>query len=263
MAKNKKTILEKELALLEKREQCFLKKNITRKESFLNQQLARKVPEKLQSTLNLAFSKAFHLVFDKGTGIIEKAYPKGQVEFNYKMNTYATELRENRKTLRAFQGRAKRATNKNLLLTSAEGIGLGLLGIGLPDIPLFTAMILKSLYEIAGHYGYSCQTEEEKYFILKLIQGALSFGDGLIVVNHAIDTYIDMETLPADYQREAQILDTSGTLSSELLYMKFLQGIPIAGIIGGAYDTFYLKKITDYARLKYQRRFLVGRIRAF
>jgi len=40
--------------------------------------------------------------------------------------------------------------------------------------------------------------------------------------------------------------------------MKFLQGIPIAGVIGGMYDAVYMKKITDYAEMKYKRRFLEG-----
>lgn len=42
------------------------------KDSILNQKLAEKVPEKLQSTLDAAFAKAFTLVFENGTGIIEK-----------------------------------------------------------------------------------------------------------------------------------------------------------------------------------------------
>ena len=50
--------------------------------------------------------------------------------------------------------------------------------------------------------------------------------------------------------------EASHALSSELLYMKFLQGIPIAGIIGGMYDAVYLKRIADYADMKYKRRFL-------
>ena len=45
-------------------------------------------------------------------------------------------------------------------------------------------------------------------------------------------------------------------MSKELLYMKFLQGIPVVGAVGGAYDVVYLKQITEYANLKYERRFL-------
>ena len=39
--------------------------------------------------------------------------------------------------------------------------------------------------------------------------------------------------------------------------MKFLQGIPVAGILGGIYDGIYLKRITDYALLKMERRWLL------
>lgn len=38
--------------------------------------------------------------------------------------------------------------------------------------------------------------------------------------------------------------------------MKFLQGIPIVGVVGEAYDVVYMKRITEYANLKYKRRFL-------
>jgi len=38
--------------------------------------------------------------------------------------------------------------------------------------------------------------------------------------------------------------------------MKFLQGIPLVGAVGGVYDVVYMKQITEYAKIKYQRRFL-------
>ena len=41
-----------------------------------------------------------------------------------------------------------------------------------------------------------------------------------------------------------------------LLYMKFLQSIPIVGAVGGAYDFVYMKQINEYARIKYHKRFL-------
>ena len=50
--------------------------------------------------------------------------------------------------MRTFKKGAAASSRKNLLLSTAEGVGLGVLGIGLPDIP-FTGMILKSIYEVA------------------------------------------------------------------------------------------------------------------
>ena len=40
--------------------------------------------------------------------------------------------------------------------------------------------------------------------------------------------------------------------------MKFIQGLPLVGVIGGAGDAICLKRVTDYASLKYQKRFLAG-----
>lgn len=56
--------------------------------------------------------------------------------------------------------------------------------------------------------------------------------------------------------RNEQIRRTSDALSKELLYLKFVQGIPVVGVVGGLSDMVYQKKISDYAELKYRRRFL-------
>ena len=63
--------------------------------------------------------------------------------------------------------------------------------------------------------------------------------------------------LSQDYERKAQISLSSASLSSELLYMKFLQTIPLVGVVGGAFNAVYMKKILKYAKLKYHRRFLL------
>ena len=51
------------------------------------------------------------------------------------------------------------------------------------------------------------------------------------------------------------IQKTAALLSKELLYMKFLQGFPVVGAVGGAYDVIYMKQITEYSNLKYKHRF--------
>ena len=62
--------------------------------------------------------------------------------------------------------------------------------------------------------------------------------------------------IPFLTDKKTQIEKTSDLLSQELLYLKFIQGIPVAGVVGGISDVIYQKKITDYAVLKYKRRFL-------
>jgi len=252
----KKTPYQKEWEKFVKREQKYLDKQKEKKESFLNQKLEEKVPEKLQGTLDTAFAKAFHLIFEKGTAVIEKTYRKEEIETQYQINEFTNQVRQDKKSLRTFSKNAKGSGTKNLVMSGAAGIGMGILGVGIPDIPVFTAMILKSIYEIAMHYGYSYETEEEQYFILLLIQGAVSHGEEMLTIDNKINHYISSSIWVKEETKEEMIQKTAFYLSKELLYMKFLQGIPVVGAVGGAYDVVYLKQITEYANLKYERRFL-------
>ncbi len=254
---NRKTPEEKQWAALRKSEARFLEKQKESNASFINEKLDKVVPEKLQNTLDIAFYKAFQMVFLKGTGMIEKTYQKDKREFTYKMNAYAVELKKSGKTMNAFNKHAQSANLKNLMVSGVEGIGTGLLGIGIPDIPLFAALILKSIYEIALSYGYSYESKEEQVFILKLIYTSLDHGDDLYRGNDTIDRWIEDGLRQTEKEKLLKL--TAYRLSEEMLYMKFIQGIPIVGVVGGISDSVYLKRITDYAQLKYKRRFLTDR----
>lgn len=256
---DKQTPHEKELSNVIKKEQNFINKRLEKKDNLLNQKLSGKIPQKLQSTLNDAFYGAFWFVFEKGTGVIEKTYNKSERERTYQINEYADNLKNNRKTIKTFSKQASSSKNVNLLISGASGVGLGVLGIGIPDIPLFTGMVLRSIYEVALSYGFEYESEKERYFILKLIQGAVSYSTDLKRINDEIDYYMEYEVLPHDYEKISLIREVSETLSNELLYMKFLQGIPIVGVVGGAADAVYMKQILEYANLKYKHRFLLKR----
>lgn len=255
----RKAPIDKEWEKLIRQESRFLTARAAKKDSFINKKLAEAVPEKLQGSLDAAFSKAFGLIFDKGTGVIEKTYNKDELEKEFKINRYTEEVRRDSKSLKAFSKKAKKSGNINLLVSGVSGIGMGILGIGIPDIPVFIGIVLKSVYEIALNFGYRYDTEEERYFILMLIQGAVSYGDEMLKINEEIDAYMKNAVLPDNYSREIQIKITSAALSQELLYMKFLQGVPVAGVIGGAYDVVYMKRITEYANMKYKHRFLMSK----
>ena len=252
----KKTAYQKEWEKYIKKENKYLQKKQEKKESFLNQKLEEKVPEKLQETLDAAFAKGFHLVFEKGTSVIEKTYRKEEIEKQYQINEFTNQVKQDKKSLRTFSKSAKGSGTKNLIMSGVAGIGMGILGVGIPDIPVFTGMILKSIYEIAMHYGYSYEKEEEQYFILLLIQGAVSHGEEMLVIDKKVNQYISASIWMREKSKEELIQETASYLSKELLYMKFLQGIPVVGAVGGAYDVVYLKQITEYANLKYERRFL-------
>lgn len=249
---------ERELKKLIAKEKKFIASRKNHKESVVNRFLADKIPAKLHENINLAFSKAFSLIFDKGTSIIELTYKKDELEKDFQVDLYAARIRGTGKSLKKLSNKADMAGGVNLAVSGFSGIGMGLLGMGLPDIPVFSGMILRCIYEIAIRYGFSYETEEEKYFILLLIEGAVSYGSHLEEINKKIDSYIQNPQLPAGYNRSEQILNTSRVLSTELLYMKFLQVVPIVGAVGGAYDVIYMNNISKYSRMKYKKRFLLN-----
>lgn len=255
MKKSKLTPLEKEWGRVVNQELAYISKRTEKSDSKLNQLLEQKIPTGLQNTLDNAFSKAFQMVFEKGTGVIEKTYNKDELKKKYQINAYAAKIRGDKKSLKTFSGRAKGVGAGNLVMSGAVGVGLGVLGIGLPDIALFTGLMLKGVYEIALNYGFDYEDEEEKKYILLIIRGALSYGNELQSINEELNFFMDYGAYVKARSMGDSIKAAAGCLSKELLYMKFLQGIPVVGAIGGAYDAIYMKLIMEYAELKYRRRF--------
>lgn len=264
----KKTAWEKEWNDLQKKEAKFTAKRKEGPTSVLMKKLDRVVPDKLSGTLNAAFFKAFEIIFEKGTGIIEKTYNKEKKETDFKVNTYAAEISDKRSTAKAFTKQAKSAKGLNLVISGVEGIGMGIVGSGIPDIPVFIAMVLKSVYEIALSYGYEYKTDAEKIFILKIIENAMCDDEEFILRDEALNEDIHNivssgdEIKDGDWNvtKEEQMRASAAALSEEMIYTKFVQGFFIVGLVGGIFDPVYVNRISDYAVLKYRRRFLEGKL---
>lgn len=263
---NRKSAWEKEWEDLKRKEMKYASKRQEGPTSVLIAKLDRFIPEKLNSTLDTAFSKAFALIFEKGTGVIEKTYNKEQKQANYMVDAYATEIKADKKSVKKFTKRAKATKTANMMITGVEGIGLGLVGAGLPDIPLFVAMLLKSVYEVALSFGYDYESDGEKTFILKMIEVAMYDDEEFIEANELLNQLIDDIISEGDslegfeIDKEAQIEKTAKALSKEMLYTKFLQGQMVIGVAGGIFNPIYINRITDYAVLKYRRRFLTSKV---
>lgn len=241
---------------MERREQRFLRAHRDPPRDPLGRLLEEKVPEDLARLLRGAFVRAFALVFEKGEGVIRRAGRQERREAAYEERYRAAAARRDRRSLRAFPAAARAAGRGSAALAGAAGVGLGLLGVGLPDIPLFTAVLLKSLRETAVSFGYSGDGPEERLFTLRLIAAALSHGEELERRNAALDRFIRDGAWPEAPDEPAQIRETAERLSRSMLHWKFLQGIPLAGAAGGAWDAVCLRRVQRYACIKYQRRFL-------
>lgn len=188
------TPVEKEWKRLLRQEEAFRQKRQEKRTGAgerISAQLEGRVPPRLQESLNTAFTGAFELIFERGTGVIEKTYRKDQVKKEHRVRSFEAEVKQDRKSLKAFSGQARAAGRRNTLLSGAAGIGMGMLGVGLPDIPLFTALMLKNIYEIALRYGFEYESDAEKIFILLLIRGALSSGEEFCEVEQKINYFMD------------------------------------------------------------------------
>ncbi len=248
----------KKLERIAKKEDILIYTRSSKQPSKLDYYLEEKMPDTLQDTLNAAFAKGFKLVFSKGTKLIEKSYKKDVISRRHDVNAYAYGVIPDRKRLKAFTKNANKSSRTNVAVSTVKGVSLGALGIGLPDIPVFITIVLKGIYETALHYGFKYDTEEERYFILSIISASLSYGDDLLRANRALDDYISDPQLPESYDESAEILMVSDVLATELLCMKFLQGVPIVGVVGGVSDAVFVNRILSFAKLKYEKRFLTN-----
>lgn len=250
-----KQAINKEIRSISKAE-ANLQKASAEETSKYKELLKSKIPPKILITLEKSFSQAFGIVFDKGIAIIEKGYNKESISQDFNIQDYAVDLKCGRKELKKIKKAAKKSDFKNMSITTVEGIGLGALGVGLPDIVLFIGMVLKGIYEVALHYGYEYDSDSEKYLILKLMCASLSKGTEWEIENNEVDKILNSPPAVNAEMMKKQIDDTSKLFAMDMLVLKFVQGIPIVGAIGGVFNPVYYNKIMNYVRLKYFKRYL-------
>ena len=219
--------------------------------------LEAKVPPKIYDNLKSVFAKAFHVIFEKGTDLIEKTYRKEEIEKDFKVRDYAVNLEMNSRDLALLEANAHLSNLVSLAVSTVEGVGLGALGIGLPDIVLFVSMILRGCYETALRYGFQYDTDEEKWFILLLLEGAMVRGEDWDKCNQMIDEQIRQPVTPAKELLDEQMKKTADAFAMDMLLTKFIQGLPFVGMVGGAANPYYYRKILNFVRLKYRKRYLL------
>lgn len=257
-----KTVLEKEIARLQRAERRFIRRQQNKQPTKLDKLLEDKVPEKLESTLDAAFSKAFHLIFSKGSSIISRTFSTDKLINEFEMDSFNLEEIGRSRDMRKFKKRAAATGTAHTMLSTVTGIALGAVGAWIPDIVVFITVLLRNMYQISMRYGYEYDTDEEKKFILRVIETAVKEGDDLIRADKELNQLIRKGLFTDDSTVDLRINDAASALGRALLLMKFLQNIPVVGIVGGASDFIYMEKISDYAVLKYQRRFLMDQIRS-
>lgn len=254
-------IIKKHLRKLEKKELKILNKKqgiMGEKIEPIVNKVESKIPNSLKNTLNVAFYKSFKLIFKNGTKYIEKLYNKNKIQYNHNIYDYNLKKNSNGRSIRRIDGYSKKSTMLNASISTLEGAGLGLLGMGIPDIPLFSAMILKTVYEISLSYGFLYELEEEKIYILNIINASLTNGERQSKYNRRADLISEKidNHIMFKYDLNKEILNTSKILSDSMLTAKFIQGIPVVGVVGSIYNYSIINKISGYCLIKYKKRYL-------
>lgn len=256
--KRRDAALAKELLAVEKLEKKMEQAALKAKPAAWKKELESRIPEKVYVGLESAFCKGFGVVFDQGRVIIEKGYNKEDLQADHAIRDFAVKLKGGRKELKQMHKSAKQSDLVNMAMTTVEGIGLGALGIGMPDIVLFLGNLLKGVYETALNYGYDYESRQEQLLILKMMQAALSNGESWVQWNAEAEEMLELETIGiTDEMFKQQVKDTASAFAMDMLLLKFIQGLPVVGVIGGAANPVHYSKVMKYVQLKYRKRYLL------
>ena len=228
------------------------------------EKLRARIPQTLRTTLERAFEKGFSLLFGPGgTRFLDVTYAKAKLEQQAEVWESPLSAREARKALAALERGSGMDSALSSAAAGAEGMVLGLLGVGLPDIPVLLAWMLRSLYQSAARYGFSCDTPAERFYLLLLLQGALSEGDARRTLSERADRFgraLD-HGWAVSFDLDGAVIRTAALLSDRLLLTKFIQGLPVVGVLGGAANFPLSSAVNQYGALKYKKRFLEKKIR--
>jgi len=251
----KKKLMKMEDKLLNKTENIYIKNKISK----VKEKLEEKIPTKMMDTFQKAFEKGFYYVFEKGTVIIEKSYNSKKLKDEADINENILSKKINNKNLDRIDKTVKKSSLINKGITTAEGTVLGVLGIGLPDIPVIIGIILKTVYEICLNYGFNYDSEEEKGFILNIICASVNKTEERIIYSNEADKigYSVDNGFHNKVDTSKMIEITSRNLSENIILSKIIQGVPIIGVYGGISNYILIRDISEMACLKYKKRLLL------
>lgn len=217
---------QKALDRIQKKEQKYLEK--TAVHSGIMDKIS--IPEKAQTALTAAFAQGLGWMMEKGDGLIRRGISEAEIRQAFLEQDSQANQRIGRRQLRAIGAKARRVRRCGSGAALAEGIGLGVLGIGLPDIPLFLGVLLRGIYQIALSYGVDVRQEGEQVYLMLLLACAAApereRQDRLDQIAREIQAgKAAQENLQLTKQEAAE------SLAQGMLTAKFIQGLPLVGVV--------------------------------
>lgn len=239
-------------------EDPFWKKAVSKTTGSVKAKIEDKIPEKLEDTLNKAFTAAFKMVFQEGKILIKKTYNEETLKSEYADKRVGVQTKGDRSLIKKLRRPAEKRYFKSLGVAATEGVGLGLLGIGLPDIPILIGNMIRTCTVSAHSHGLDTDRKDEQVYMLMMIRLAAmpveertAFNSQLDALGDAIDSgkeiFLDLE---------AEMKETSERLSMTLLFSRFVMGLPVVGVAGGLYNPVIVSQLHQLAEVKYEARLL-------
>lgn len=257
-----RTLIRRELLKIQTEEQALRQKAETAKSRNFKKMLEDKIPEKVYTGLETAFCTGFNLVFRHGRKLIELTYRKEDLKQEHILRDRAVQMEASRGDFRQMQKNVQKAGLKNITVTTAEGVALGALGVGLPDVVLFLTTLFKGIYETALYYGFEYETPGEQYLILRMMSASLKKGNAWLREDAKVDALLKEEAIAVDPEiLKDQIRKTASAFAVDMLALKFLQGMPVVGILGGVANPLYYRKVMEYVQRKYRKRYLMRQLK--
>ena len=169
------------------------------------------MPETVRDTLTAAFGAAFSAALAGEPLLRRTASPKAEA----RRLARAEEQLRMPERFSSVRGTGRSAVLSAAAASAVRGSGLGLLGIGLPDIPLFAASLLRSLGQIARGYGYITSTRRERRIMLLVLDTALTGGMEYPALSDQLDQALSGTELTGFSEQE--LADrVAGKLAEEL-----------------------------------------------
>lgn len=162
------------------------------------------------------------------------------------------------KNLKMIDNQVNKYVFINQSISSLEGAVLGVLGIGMPDIPVFIGMILKTIYEICLQYSFHYDNDKERAYILYVLCTAVTKKEEkkkYAKLTDELGKNID-ENTDFSVDLDEKIKEASKCLCSSIIATKMLQGITFVGIFSSICNFSIIGNISNIAKIKYKKRFL-------
>lgn len=239
-------------------EDPFWKKAVSKTTGSVKAKIEDKIPEKLEDTLNKAFTAAFKMVFQEGKVLIKKTYNEETLKSEYADKRVGVQTKGDRSLIKKLRRPAEKRYFKSLGVAATEGVGLGLLGIGLPDIPILIGNMIRTCTVSAQSHGLDTDRKDEQVYMLMMIRLAAMPVEERAAVNRQLDALGDAIDSGKEIflDLETEMKETSERLSMTLLFSRFVMGLPVVGVAGGLYNPVIVSQLHQLAEVKYEARLL-------